>query len=117
MGFNNSVEGMDFSGKQLAAIWCKAAEVAGQDPDIVRKDKAGAWIVRGQYGYDGDELGMSWEVDHIMPKSQGGSDDVDNLQPLQGLNNRSKCDDCPEWTSRVSAEADQNIYKDQVWTI
>ena len=117
MGFNNSVEGKTYSKKEMTAIWDKATVVDGYEPDMVRKDKAGAWMIREKYGYDGEELGVSWEVDHILPKAQGGSDELDNLQPLQGLNNRAKCDDCPQWKSKVTSDGDRNVFKEQSWTI
>jgi 5-methylcytosine-specific restriction endonuclease McrA len=36
-----------------------------------------------------------WEVDHIIPVSKGGTDDLSNLQPLQWDNNRKKGDTYP----------------------
>jgi 5-methylcytosine-specific restriction endonuclease McrA len=48
-----------------------------------------------------DEHGLQseggWEIDHIVPVSLGGSDDLDNLQPLWWKNNRRKGDNYPWW--------------------
>jgi len=40
-----------------------------------------------------------WEIDHIMPTSLGGTDDVGNLQPLHWENNRKKGDSYPWYCS------------------
>ena len=36
-----------------------------------------------------------WEVDHIKPVARGGTDSMENLQPLQWENNRKKGDNYP----------------------
>jgi len=38
---------------------------------------------------------FGWEIDHIRPVSKGGSDRLDNLQPLYWENNRRKGDTYP----------------------
>ncbi len=35
-------------------------------------------------------LGVMLEADHVVPLTRGGSDDIDNIQPLCGVCNRSK---------------------------
>ena len=43
--------------------------------------KCGAWIFRGHYGRKDSEYG--WVIDHIKPLSEGGTNDISNLRPMQ----------------------------------
>lgn len=87
----------------IEAVWNKATIVMGEDPNIYRKDANGAWIRRDLYGKTGSKISLGWEIDHIFPVSLGGTDDVDNLQPLQWYNNRTKGNDFPSWNYKVTA--------------
>ena len=82
---------MAFNIETIQAVWEKATIVAGNDPDVWRKDQCGAWIGRSFYGNRGSEY--VWEIDHITPVSRGGSDALSNLRPLQWENNASRQDD------------------------
>jgi 5-methylcytosine-specific restriction endonuclease McrA len=94
--------GRYFDQDTVRAVWNKGREVTGVDPTQKRKDVCGAWIEWGQYGVT-HENGTGWEIDHIVPLSQGGADSLNNLQPLQWENNRSKGNDYPDWSCEVSA--------------
>lgn len=74
---------------QINKAWESAKGVRGKDPSLYRQDPYGNVIFRRSYGKSSE---MGWEVDHIKPKSQGGSDSARNLQALKTVVNRSKGD-------------------------
>lgn len=79
---------MSYSNEELKRIWEKADIVPNNDPNQWRKDQCGAWIGWGYYGKRNNQYG--WEVDHITCVSNGGSDAISNLRPLQWENNASR---------------------------
>lgn len=98
---------MSFSDQQIANVWAKAQYVDDtNEARGFRKDRCGAWIRGGDYGNRNTTFG--WEIDHIIPKSQGGSDALSNLQPLHWENNAAKGDgrlDCA-----VTSEGTTNVF-------
>ncbi len=44
----------------------------------------------GRCAYTGTPLKDDWQVDHIVPKEQGGTDDINNLYPAQRIVNHYK---------------------------
>jgi len=53
-------------------------------------DYKGREILKAAYGQDGSQYG--WNIDHIKPKSKGGTDRVDNLQIVHISTNQEKAD-------------------------
>lgn len=68
-------------------IWKKAHPDPQYDPAVFRKDDFGWWIKYDDYGKHSSDYG--WEIDHIRPKSLGGSDHLSNLRPLHHRVNSS----------------------------
>lgn len=85
-------------------VWERGARVFHNDPDIFRKDACGAWIRRSDYGRNTE---YGWEVDHVVPKAAGGSDDADNLAPLHWENNIAKSDGPP--SCPVTSNGSRNV--------
>jgi len=71
----------------IEAVWQKGAVLSNPNVDgrTWRKDVCSAWILRSEYGNRNSDYG--WEIDHIVTKDDGGSDDLSNLRPLQWENN------------------------------
>ncbi len=92
---DTTARGGPFDTGTIETVWLKA----GADPAYVnfRKDACGATILRNDYGKTTD---YGWEIDHIKPVTSGGTDSVDNLQPLHWENNRCKADRWPHWTCK-----------------
>lgn len=74
----------------LSTVWSKAQVVPGYDPNQFRKDVCGAWIAWDKHGKRESMLG--WEIDHIIPTSRNGNDDINNLRSLHWQNNARKSD-------------------------
>ena len=70
----------------------KATIIDGKDSSLYRKDKYGNPIFYRSYG---KETPQGWEIDHFLPVSKGGTDRIDNLQPLQWAENRRKSNHYP----------------------
>ncbi len=102
----------NYSEAKLNQIWEKATIVNEVEKNVWRKDYAGAWINKDQYGKETD---FGWEVDHAKPESKGGSDDINNLVPLHWRNNRTKSDDYPEFKTSVTSDGNKNIEKEHPW--
>ena len=68
-------------------VWNKAKTIRGKDPAKYRQDPYGNVLYYASYGKDSK---MGWEIDHIKPREDGGSDHLRNLQALSTRVNREK---------------------------
>ncbi|MBL7888213.1 MAG: HNH endonuclease [Bacteroidia bacterium] len=108
--FGTNLLNESFSDDIVQKVWEKGTIVPGYDPDKYRKDKCGAWMQRNLHsGNHGTPLSLEWEIDHRNPEDNGGTDDIDNLQPLQWENNRHKGTNYPNWNCKVTAHSTQTL--------
>ena len=82
-----------FSEETVQAVWDKGRIIKGFDPNEWRRDCYGKAIQRSRYSDRSIDFG--WEIDHIVPVTDGGNDALGNLQPLQWEMNRDKGDQHP----------------------
>lgn len=105
---------MVLGNNKIEEIWGKATAVPGYDPARWRQDFAGAWIQREQYGLPTE---FGWEIFHLVPVSQGGTSDVDNLYPIHRQNNLRRSNNYPMFHTAVKAKGNKNVSEDQIWRI
>lgn len=72
---------------QKDRVWNKAAKARGKNPNLYRKDPYGNLMYKPSHGKSSE---MGWDIDHIKPRSKGGSNRTHNLQALNSSVNRSK---------------------------
>lgn len=108
-----ATERRDFTQDEIEEAWNKADVAEGNNPDIFRKDYAGAWIRKSDYGNRNSEYG--WEVDHLCPLSMNGTYDIGNLYPLHWKNNLAKADNFPDWKTTISSEGSRNVEFVRSW--
>lgn len=100
--------------EKIMKVWEKGTKVEGYNPDMWRKDFAGAWIRRIDYG----QCSMyGWTINRLCPASKGGTIDIGNLNAMHWKNDLCKADDYPFFKSCVTAEENRNINKLQKWEV
>lgn len=80
-------------------VWEKARRVKGKNPNLYRRDAQGNLIYKPAYNRNSP---MGWQVDHIWPRSKGGSDARRNLQALQTGANKRKSNKTPRRAKAAS---------------
>lgn len=84
-----SLAGLAFFGQsdeqRKRLVWSKGRVIPGYDPAVWRHDAFGRVMRYADHGDRNSTHG--WEIDHIHPRSLGGSDHIDNLRPLHCTNN------------------------------
>lgn len=76
-----------FTDAGIQTVWEKGREIPDFDSKIWRWDDNGKVIKRSEYGNRNSKHG--WEIDHIRPVADGGTDGLANLRPLHWETNAS----------------------------
>jgi len=79
---------MDYK-KKKDQVWEKGKQIRGKDNNLYRKDQNGNTLFYHSYGLNSE---MGWEIDHSKPRAKGGTDHLNNLNPLKTADNRKKSD-------------------------
>ena len=76
---------MSYTSEALRLIWQKAAP---PPPPWNRSEwRLDAFHALMQWSKYGKRAKYGWEVDHIVPLSKGGGNDMGNLRPMHWMNN------------------------------
>ena len=103
-----------FSSEKIQQVWEKGTVVQGYDPSKWRKDFAGAWIRRDLYGGTHEYGGA---IDHLRPRTTGGTDDIENLAPLHWRNNLTKAANYPNFYTVISSNGNKNVERRRRWLL
>ncbi len=103
-------------------VWERGVPVEEYDPQIIRKDAAGAWIIFDRYKKD-DPFG--WEIDHVFPRKllaeqqidEALWDNIQNLRPMNFANKKSKGTSYPNYIVRMKSDGDSNVECEESFTV
>jgi len=90
-----TADGKPFDKATIDAVWKKS--VPEHSFHYFHRDVCAATMMETEYG---KQTRWGWVIDHIIPVTLGGTDDLDNLQALQWENNLAKGDNYPIWQGK-----------------
>lgn len=121
--YDNNNYVLQFSNEQIEETWNKGQIITDLDPNLYRKDYAGALMYKQSFVAnptiysENNTKSYNWTIALQKPLSQNGTTDISNLQPVNTLNVLSKGDNYPQWTTKIFFNDKENIIKEQNWKI
>lgn len=118
---NADIPKIKWTKKQIKEVWEKAEVIPGVNKDLYRKDYAGAWMFFADFINSSDENNLdigsySWTITNHKPISQLGTNDLENLVPMNVINVITKGQNYPKWKTKISSRGNENIIKEQIWS-
>lgn len=106
--------------QQIKEVWEKAEVILGFNKDLYRKDYAGAWMFYSAFIADSEGStfnvpSYSWTITNNKPVTHKGTNDIENLSPMNIINAVAKGQSYPQWKTKVSSHGNENIVKEQIW--
>lgn len=71
-----------------SSVWEKGEPISGLNPSQFRRDSYGRTMRWEDHGDKNSHFG--WEIDHIVPRADGGRHELANVQPLHWRSHMGK---------------------------
>jgi len=116
---NTSSIATTWTAAQIENIWNKGFIIPNYNKNLYRKDYAGALMFRNSFVNNFETIdnpkGYYWTIVHQRPIVHGGSQNIDNLHPMNVYNAITKGNNYPRWKTSISYNGKENYSKQQVW--
>lgn len=108
-----------WTSQQIEEVWNKGEIIENYNPQLYRKDYAGALMFKNSFinnvKLNDDSKNLNWTIIHQCPLSHGGTSDISNLQPMNNINAIAKGNNYPRWKTATTFNGKQNILKQKKW--
>lgn len=105
--------------QQIEAVWNKGEIIKNYNPQLYRKDYAGALMFKNSFinnvKLNDDPKSLKWTIIYQCPLSHGGTSDISNLQPMNNINAITKGNNYPRWKTAITFNRKKNILKQKKW--
>lgn len=107
--------------KQIKEVWEKGEIIPGVNKDLYRKDHAGAWMFYAAFVQSSNETNFdvrsyTWTIAPHKPLGTYGSNELENLMPMNLINAITKGQSYPQWKTKISSNGNENIIREQIWS-